>query len=105
MYPNEQSYMLNDSVNIEKHIKNISAENMRNYRKRKAQENRTPQASTSTDRAPTPIIYNCNQANKHFQKNVIGNPFVYACDICRRLLWFVWYINYLKQVKENTQVH
>jgi hypothetical protein len=30
--------MLNDSVSIEKHIKNISAEYMRNYRKRKAQE-------------------------------------------------------------------
>jgi hypothetical protein len=29
--------------------KNLSAEYMRKYRKRKAQENKTPQASTSTD--------------------------------------------------------
>jgi hypothetical protein len=28
---------------------------MRNYRKRKAQENKTPQASTSTDATPAPI--------------------------------------------------
>jgi hypothetical protein len=35
--------------------KNVSAEYMRNYRKRKSQENKTPQASTSTD--PTPARY------------------------------------------------
>jgi hypothetical protein len=29
MYPNDQSYMPNDSVYIEKHIKNLSAEYMR----------------------------------------------------------------------------
>jgi hypothetical protein len=37
--------------------KNISAEYMRNYKKRKAQENKTPQASTSADPKPTPIIF------------------------------------------------
>jgi hypothetical protein len=72
--------MSNDSVNIEKPI-NISAENMRNYRKRKAHENKTPEASTSTDPISTPIIYNYDQANEYFQKNVTGNPSGYACDI------------------------
>jgi hypothetical protein len=47
----------------------------------KAQENKTPQASTSTDPTPTPIIYNYNQANEYFQKNFIGNPFGYACNV------------------------
>jgi hypothetical protein len=70
---------------------------MRNYRKRKAQENTTPQVSASTDPTPTPIIYNCNQANEYFQNNCIGNPFGNACDICDR----VWYTNELKQVKEK----
>jgi hypothetical protein len=37
--------------------KNLSAEYMHNYRKRKAQENKTPQASTSTDLTTTPVIY------------------------------------------------
>jgi hypothetical protein len=59
--------------------KNLSAECMRNYRKRKAQENKTPQASTSIDPTPNPIISNYNQANESLQKNVIGNPFGYAC--------------------------
>jgi hypothetical protein len=62
MYPNKESYMPNDSVNIDKHIKSLSAEYMRNYRKRKAQEkaqeNKLPQASMSTDPTPTPIIHN-----------------------------------------------
>jgi hypothetical protein len=48
--------------------KNVFAEYMHNYRKRKAQENTTPQVSTSSDPTPTPIIYNCNQANEYFQK-------------------------------------
>jgi hypothetical protein len=65
---------------------------MRIYRKRKAQENKTPQASTSTDPSPTPVIYNYNQASQYFQKNFVGNPFGYACDICDRL----WYMNDLK---------
>jgi hypothetical protein len=56
MYPNEQSYMPNGSVNIEKHIK-TSAENLHNSRNCKAQENKTPQASTSTDLTPTPYIH------------------------------------------------
>jgi hypothetical protein len=51
----------------------------------KAQENKTSQASTSTDPKPTPIIYNYNQAKEYFQKNFIGNPFGYACDIGDRL--------------------
>jgi hypothetical protein len=54
---------------------------MRNYKKRKAQENTTSQASTSTDLTPTPNICNYNQANEYFQKNFIGNPFGYACDM------------------------
>jgi hypothetical protein len=41
---------------------------MLHYRKRKAeekpQENKTPQASTSIDPTPTPIIHNYNQANE-----------------------------------------
>jgi hypothetical protein len=79
--------------------KNLSAEYMRNYRERKAQENKTPQPSTSTDPTPTPITYtrNYNQANEYFQKNCYGNLFSYACDICDRL----WYMNYLKQVNEK----
>jgi hypothetical protein len=44
---------------------------MRNYRKRKAQENITPQASTSTDPTPTPIIYNYNEVTEYFQKNFL----------------------------------
>jgi hypothetical protein len=64
--------------------KNVSAENMRNYRKCKVQENKT-QASTSTDLTPTAITYNYDQANEYFQKNVIGNPSGYACNICDRL--------------------
>jgi hypothetical protein len=59
--------------------------------------NETSQASTSTDPTPTPIIYKCNKVNEYFQKNLIGNPFGYACDICDRL----WYMNDLKQVKET----
>jgi hypothetical protein len=55
--------------------KNLSAEYMRNCRKRKAHENKTLQASKSTDPTPTPIIYNYNEANAYFQKNFIGNPF------------------------------
>jgi hypothetical protein len=50
---------------------------MHNYRRHKAQENKTPQASTSADTTPTPIIYSYNQANEYFQKNFIGNPFGY----------------------------
>jgi hypothetical protein len=37
---------------------------MRNYWKLKAQENETPQAYTSTDPTPTPIIYNYNQVKR-----------------------------------------
>jgi hypothetical protein len=66
---------------------------MRYYRKHKAQENRTPQAYTSTAPTPTPIIYNYNQANEYFQNNFIGNPFGYAYNICDRL----WNMNDLKQ--------
>jgi hypothetical protein len=60
----------------------------------KGQENKTPQASTSTDPTPNPIIYNYNQANEYFRKNFIGNP---ASGICNIL----WYMNDLKQVKEK----
>jgi hypothetical protein len=70
--------------------KNISAENMRNYRKCKAQENKTPQASTSTEPIPTTIIYNYDEVNEYFQKNFIGNPFGYVCDMWQIMLyeWF-----------------
>jgi hypothetical protein len=87
-------------TNVTKRTK-LNAERQRDYRKRKAQEevqeNKTLQASTSAEPTPTPIIYNYNQANEYFQKNFIGNSFVYACDICDRL----WYMNDLKQVKEK----
>jgi hypothetical protein len=53
MYPHEQSYMPSDSLNIETH--NSSAEHMRNYRKRKAQENKTTLASTPTNPTPTAL--------------------------------------------------
>jgi hypothetical protein len=72
--------MPNDSVNIEKRIKTYLL-NTCVITENKAQENKTPQASTSTDPTPTPIIYSYNQANEHFQKNFIGNPFGYACDM------------------------
>jgi hypothetical protein len=69
---------------------------MRNYRKRKAQENKTPQATTSTDPTPTPIIYNFNHANKNFQNNVLVIH-VIMLAICDRL----WCMNDLKQVTEK----
>jgi hypothetical protein len=58
--------------------KNIAAEYMRNYRKRKAQENKTLQASTSTDPIPIPIIYNCNQAKIFFSE---------LLDLILALIW------------------
>jgi hypothetical protein len=74
---------------------------MRNYRKRKAQgkaqENKTPKASMSTDPTPTSIMCNYNQTNEYFQKNFIGNPVGYACDICDRS----WHMDDLKEVKEK----
>jgi hypothetical protein len=69
---------------------------MHSYRKRKAQENKTPQKSTSADPTPIPIIYTYNEASEYFQKNFVGNPFIYACDIGDRL----WYMNAIKRVKE-----
>jgi hypothetical protein len=42
----------------ETHKKSLSPECMRNYRKRKARENKTPEASTSIDPTQNPIIYN-----------------------------------------------
>jgi hypothetical protein len=79
----------------------LSAEYMCTYRKRKgqekAQENETPQASTSTDRTPTPITYNYIQANEYLQKNFICNQLGYDCDICDRL----WHMSNLKQVIEK----
>jgi hypothetical protein len=68
---------------------------MRNYRKRRAQENKTPQGFMSTDPTSASVIYNYYQANEYFLKNFIGNPFGYACNICDRL----WYMNDLKKVK------
>jgi hypothetical protein len=47
--------------------KNISAEYMRNYRERRPQENKIPQASTSTEPTPTSITYNYNQAIVMFE--------------------------------------
>jgi hypothetical protein len=44
--------------------KNLYEEYLRNYGKREAKENETPQAYTSAYPAPSPIIYNYNQANE-----------------------------------------
>jgi hypothetical protein len=44
---------------------------MRNSRKRKAQENRTSQASTSTGPTPTPIIYSYNQPMNTFKRMLL----------------------------------
>jgi hypothetical protein len=82
--------------NVPKRTK-LNAERQRDYRKCKAQEYKRPQESTSTDPTPTPIIYNCNQANEYFQKHCTGNLFGYACDICDRLC----YMNCLKQEKKK----
>jgi hypothetical protein len=54
MYPNEDINMPNDSANMEQH--NLTAEYKCKYRKRKTQENKTPQASTPTDPSPIPNI-------------------------------------------------
>jgi hypothetical protein len=64
-----------------------------NYIKHKAQGNKTPQASTSTDPRSTSI--GLIKANEYFQKNFTGNPFGYVCDICDRLC----YMSDLKQEK------
>jgi hypothetical protein len=82
--------------NVPKRTK-LNVERQRDYRKRKTQENKTSQAFMLSNPTPTPIIYNCNQANEYFLKNFIGNPFDYACHICDRLL----YMNDLKLVKEK----
>jgi predicted glycosyl hydrolase (DUF1957 family) len=50
--------------------RNLSSEYIRNYRNCKAQENRTPEESTSTDPTPTPIIYNYNQANEYLANHI-----------------------------------
>jgi hypothetical protein len=75
--------------NVPKRRTKLNAERQHDYRKRKAQgktqENKTSQASTSTDPAPTPIIYNYNKVNECFPKIVIGNPYGYACNICDRI--------------------
>jgi hypothetical protein len=56
--------------------------------KEKAQENKISQASKLlTDPSSTPILYIYNQANVYFQKNFIGKPFGYACDIFDKLLY------------------
>jgi hypothetical protein len=93
--------MLNDRVITEKH-KSFFGDYMHNYRKRetqeKAQENKAPQVSTSTDPTPTPVIYNYNQTNECVQKNFIGNPFSNACDMCERLC----YMNELNHYKKHT---
>jgi hypothetical protein len=51
--------------NVPKRTK-LNAERQRDCKKRKALENKTSQASTSTDPTPTPIIYNYNKANEYF---------------------------------------
>jgi hypothetical protein len=63
----------------------LNAERQHEYRKHKAQENKTSKASTATDPTLISIIYCYNQANEYFQKNFIRNPFGYACEICDRL--------------------
>jgi hypothetical protein len=63
---------------------NVSAVNMRYYRKRKPQKNKTPQTSTSIEPTPTPIIYNYYQANEYFQKMLLAislvMPATYVID-------------------------
>jgi hypothetical protein len=75
MYPKDQSAERQREYR-ETH-KNLYAEYMRNYRKRKterkAQENKTPQASTSTDPTPTPVMHNYNQANEYIYSNTNPN--------------------------------
>jgi hypothetical protein len=88
--------MPNDSVNLDKHIKtylleaSVITENVKvgkiKHHKHLRQLNRHQLQ-----------LYNYDHASEYFQKNLIRNPFGYACDICHRL----WYMNYLKQVKEN----
>jgi hypothetical protein len=65
--------------NVPKRTK-LNAERQRDYRKRKARENKTSQASTLTDPTPTPIIYNYNQANEYFQKNYWQGEIVRICQ-------------------------
>jgi hypothetical protein len=64
---------------------------------RKNSGNKIKEVSTSTDpsSAPLLLLYCYSEASEYFQKNLIGNPFGYACDICDRLR----YMNDLKQVK------
>jgi hypothetical protein len=45
---------------------------MRSYRKCKAQENKIPQASMSTDPTENPVMYNYSQANEYFKKKLLA---------------------------------
>jgi hypothetical protein len=69
--------------NVPKRTK-LNAERQYDYRKlkaqEKAQENKTPQASKSTDPTPAQIIYNYNQASEYFQKNFWQGEVVRICQ-------------------------
>jgi fumarate hydratase class II len=69
--------------NVPKRTK-LNAERQRDYRKCNAEENKTSQASTSTDQTPTPIIHNYNQANEYFQRILLVTrlvmPATYVID-------------------------
>jgi hypothetical protein len=72
--------------------KNLSAEEMQSSSKSSGKQNITSIYVNWLYTNP-----NYNQANEYFQKNFIGNPFGYACDICDRL----WYMNDLNQCTVN----
>jgi hypothetical protein len=68
--------------------KNLSAEYKRNYRspktQGKAQKNKTPQASTSTDPTRIPIIYNYSKPMNTFKRILLLIHLV-MLDTCDRL--------------------
>jgi hypothetical protein len=75
--------MANDSVNIKKDIETYLLNTCvitQNAKLRKIKHHKHLRQLTQHQR-----IYSYNHSNEYFQKNFIGNPFVYACDICDRL--------------------
>jgi hypothetical protein len=79
MYPNEQSYMPNDSMNIEKNIKIYLLSTCIITENAKLREKKKHKHLHQLTSHQLQLYYNYNQANEYFQKNFIGNPFGYAC--------------------------
>jgi hypothetical protein len=77
--------------------KNISAEYMHNYRKHKAQKNKTPQASTSTDPTPTQLYTVITNPMNTFKRILLVIHLVMpaTCD-------GIWYMNDLSKYKKKT---